>query len=71
MLSADAMYILFKKRGALAIQNLFAVCGTPDKMGSYLVGDMFGVLRIHTHQYTMCSSLEEVPVGAAFPLDES
>jgi hypothetical protein len=48
ILSADATNLLFKKRGNLADQNLFALCGTPDKMVSQLVGDVLGMLRIHT-----------------------
>ena len=39
-------------------------------MGSQLVGDLFGVLRIHTHQYNMCSSFLEEPHWAALPLLE-
>ena len=47
----------FDKRCQLPNQNLFTVFGTPDKMVSQLVGDMFGVLRIHTRHYDKCSSL--------------
>jgi hypothetical protein len=47
------------------------IFGTPDKMVSQLVGDVFGVLRIHTRQYDMCSNSCEVPERAALPLDES
>jgi hypothetical protein len=32
------------------------VRGIPDKVISQLLRDVFGVLRIHTQQYNMCSS---------------
>jgi hypothetical protein len=62
---------LFEKRGNPANQNLFAVFGTPDKVVSELIPNMFGVLRIHTSYYTMRSSFSLLPRGAALPLDES
>jgi len=34
------------------------------------IRDVFGVLCLHTHQYTMCSSLTEEPHWAALPLLE-
>jgi hypothetical protein len=71
ILSTDATNLLFKNRGDLANENLFALGGTADKMVSQLVGDMFGVLRIHTRQYNMCSHSLEEPRRAALPLDES
>jgi hypothetical protein len=61
----DAAEFLLDKRGKLARQNLLAVLGAPDKVVSYLVGNMFGMLCIHTQQYNICSNLYEVPVGAA------
>lgn len=67
----DATDFLFEKRGEFPDQNLFPVFGAPDKMVSQLVGDVFGVLYIHTRQYNKCSSLEEVPVGAGYPCDSS
>ena len=48
ILDTDAANLLFEKRCKLANKNLFAVFGAPDKMVSQLVGDVFGVLRIHT-----------------------
>lgn len=50
ILSTDATKLLFKNRGDLANEHLFALVGTPDKKVSQLVGDMFGVLRIQTRQ---------------------
>jgi hypothetical protein len=44
---------------------------TPDKMVSQLVGDVFGMLCIHTPNYDMCSKSLEKPRRAALPLDES
>ena len=71
ILSTDATNLLFKKRGNLADQNLFAVFGAPDKVIGQLIRDVFGVLRIHTPNYNMCSnSLEELR-WVALPLDES
>ena len=67
---ADAANCLFHKRSKLANQNLLAVCGTPDKVISQLIGDVFGVLCIHTQHYHRCSSLPEVPSRAALPLLE-
>ena len=71
ILSTDATNLLFKKRGNPAHENLFVLFGTPDKMVSQLVRDMFGVLCIHPPQFHRCSnSLEELR-RAALPLDES
>jgi hypothetical protein len=39
-------------------------------MVSQLVGDMFGVLYIHTQQYNKCSRFLEEPHWAALPLLE-
>jgi len=66
----DAADFLLDKRGKLANQESFTVLGTPDKVITQLVRDVFGVLCLHTHQYNKCSSLCEVPVGAALPLLE-
>lgn len=71
ILGADTANFLFKKRGDLANKNLLAVFGTPDKMVSQLIRHVFGVLRIHTPQYNMCSNFSLLPRGAALPLDES
>jgi hypothetical protein len=40
-------------------------------MVSQLVGDVFGMLCIHTPNYNMCSKPLEEPRRAALPLDES
>jgi hypothetical protein len=40
----DAANFLFHKRSKLANQNLLAVFGTPDKVISQFIGDVFGVL---------------------------
>jgi hypothetical protein len=68
---ADAVDFPFHKRRKLARQNLFAIFGTPDKVIGQLVGDVFGVLCLHTHHCNICSNLCEVPVRAALPLLES
>ena len=47
----DAADFLFNECSKLAYQNLFAVLWTPDKMIGELVGDRFGVLRIHTRRH--------------------
>ena len=67
----DAANFLFHKRSKLANQNLLAVFGTSDKVISQFIGDVFGVLCIHTCHCNICSNSCEVPVGAALPLDES
>ena len=67
---ADAANCLFHKRSKLANQNLLAVFGTSDKVISQFIGDVFGVLYIHTQHYNRCSSLPEVPSRAALPLLE-
>ena len=64
----DAANCLFHTRSKLANQNLLAVFGTPDKVISQLIGDVFGVLCIHTQHYHRCSSLPEVLRRAALPL---
>jgi hypothetical protein len=61
---------LFHKRGKLANENLFPIIWTPDEVIGQFVGDVFGVLCIHTRQYNMCSKSCEVPGRAALPLDE-
>ncbi len=71
ILSTDATNLLFEKRCNPANENLFPIFGTPDKMVSKLLRDMFGVLCIHTLHYTMCSNSLEGPHRAALPLDES
>ncbi len=70
ILGTDATNLLFKKRGDLAHEKLLAILWTPDKMVGQFVGDMFGVLYIHTRQYNKCSNTCEVPAGAALPLLE-
>ena len=71
ILGTVAANLLLKKRGNLAHENLFPVFGTPDKVVSQFVGNMFGVLCIHTLQYNKCSKSCKIPVWAALPLDES
>jgi hypothetical protein len=46
----DATDFLFEKRSKPANENLLPIFRAPDKMVSQLVGDMFGVLYIHTQQ---------------------
>jgi hypothetical protein len=67
---ADTTDFLFDKRGKLAYQKLFPLVGTPDNMVSKLVGDVFGMLCIHTRQFYICSNPSEVPGRAALPLLE-
>ena len=62
--------ICVDKESEFPNQKLFAVCGTPDKVRGYLVGDVFGVLCLHTRQYHMCANSCEVRVRAALPLLE-
>ena len=52
---ADATDFLFNKRRTFPHQNLLPVLGTPDQMIGQFVGDVFGVLRIHTQQYNIGS----------------
>jgi hypothetical protein len=66
----DATDFVFYKRSELANQNLLTVLGTPDKVIGSLVSNVFGVLRIHTQHYNICSSFPEVPRRAALPLLE-
>jgi hypothetical protein len=66
----DATDFLFEKRSKRAPENLLPIVRAPDKMGSKRVGDMFGVLYIHTQRYTMCSRFLEGSHRAAFPLLE-
>ncbi len=67
----DAANFPFDKRRQLPNKNLFAVFGTPDKMVSQLVSDVFGVQCIHTRQCNKCSKSCIVPLWAPLPLDES
>lgn len=67
----DTTDFLFDTRGELTTQNLLPICRTPDNVRSSFVGDMFGVLRIHTLYDTKCSLFPDVPRWAALPLDES
>ena len=53
----DTTNFLFDQRSQLANENLFAVFRTSDKIVSQLVGDVFGVLCIHTQHDNKCSSL--------------
>jgi hypothetical protein len=55
----DAADFLFYKRGNLPSQDAFAIFGTPDKVISQFVGDMFGALCIHTQHDHICSNLIE------------
>src|SRR2546421_12685097 len=70
MYFAEMTYFLFDKHSSLPGQDAFAVFGTPDKMITQLVRDVFGALCFHPQQSNMCSSLYEAPGGAAFPLLE-
>jgi hypothetical protein len=65
---ADTTEFLLHKGREFPNQNLFAVCGSPDKVIGSLVGDMCGVLCIHTRRYTLCSNSCEVPVGGRLTL---
>lgn len=69
--STDTTDVLFEKRSELTNQNLLPIFRTPDKVRSSCVGDMFGMLRIHTLHYNKCSLFPEVPRWAALPPDES
>jgi hypothetical protein len=71
ILGTDATNPLFKKRGDLANEKLFAIFWTPDKMVSQLIHDMFGVPCIHTPHYNMCSNFQKELRRVALPLDES
>ena len=68
---AETTDFLFDKQSKLANQNLFPILGAPDKVIGQFIRDVFGVLRIHTQRYNMCSTSCEVPERAALPLDES
>ena len=68
---ADAADFLFDKCSKFTHQNLFPIFRTPDKVIGQFIGDVFGVLCIHTCHCNICSNSCEVPVGAALPLDES
>ena len=70
VIRTDATNLLFDEHGDLAHKNLLAVFGTSDKVISQFIGDVFGVLYIHTQHYNRCSSLPEVPSRAALPLLE-
>jgi hypothetical protein len=67
----DTTDFRFDKRGELAKQNLLPIVRTPEKVRSSFVGDLFGVLRIHTLHYDKRSLFPEVPRWAALPLDAS
>ena len=67
----DAAKFLFNKGGKLANQNLFPVCGTPDKVVGQLLRHVFSMLCVHPQHCNRCSSLREVPRWAALPPDES
>jgi hypothetical protein len=54
--------LLFKKRGDLAHENLLAIIWAPDKVVGQLVGNVFGMLRIHIRQYNMCSTFSIFPL---------
>lgn len=60
---ADAADFLFNECSKLAYQHLFAVLRTPNKRIGELVGDMFGVLRIHTGLYNRCANIYAFLVG--------
>ena len=61
---------IYNEHGKLAHQDLLSILGAPDKLIGMLVGDVFGVLCIHTRQFYKCSNSCRIPVWAAFPLDE-
>jgi hypothetical protein len=63
---ADATDFLFDKRGKLAYQKLFPIFGAPDKIVSKLIGDVFGMLYIHTRQHHICSNPCEVFGGPPY-----
>jgi hypothetical protein len=67
---ADPAKFLFDKWSDLAGQDAFAILGTPDKMGSELVGDMFDMLCFHPRQSNRCSNLVEGHIRAALSLLE-
>ncbi len=58
------------RRSNLPDQDAFAIVGTPDKVRGSLVRHVFGVLCLHTRQYTMSSGFTEEPYWAALPLLE-
>ena len=45
---ADAADFLFDKCSKFTHQNLFPIFRTPDKVIGQFIGDVFGVLCIHT-----------------------
>ncbi len=67
MVSTDAANLLFDERSDLANENLFAVFWAPDIVVAELVGDMFGVLRIHTPIITGVLSLWRSRRGGLTP----
>jgi len=67
---ANPVPFLFHKCCNLSGQVVFPVLGTPDKVIGSFVGDVFGVLCLHTRYCNMCSNPCEVPVRAALPLLE-
>ena len=54
---ADAADFLFDKCSKFTYQNLFPIFRTPDKVIGQFIGDVFGVLCIHTQHDDKCSSL--------------
>jgi hypothetical protein len=66
----DAADFLVEKRRQFANENLLAVFGTPDKVIGQFVGDVFGVLCIHTRHGNRCSNSCEASGWAALPLLE-
>ena len=54
---ADSANFLFHKSSKLADQNLLTIFRAQDKVIGQFVGDVFGVLCIHTHQYNKRSNL--------------
>jgi hypothetical protein len=68
---ANVTDFLFAKRCNPTCEDTFSIVRTPHKVVCQLVGEVFGLLCIHTCQYNMCSTSCEIPVRAALPLDES
>lgn len=65
--STTECLVVEEKCGCFPGQDVFTVLGTPDKVIRQLVGDVFGVLCLHTRQYIRCSSFTEEPHWAALP----
>ncbi len=49
------------------VEDAFSICRTQDKVVGQLVGGVFGLLCIHTHQYNMGSHPYEVRWGRLTP----